>query len=361
MPSIRRVLKPRTSPADKITPSPMGPDAPVEEAIERCTVYVDGADDGQPHTYRSALEHVRREGRGWVWLGLLEPNERQMMEIAEAFNIHELIVEDAVNAHQRPKVERYDQQLFMVVRSVMFKEHESVNDASEIIETGEIQMILGPDFIITVRHGKPSNIKGLRRRVEEDPEQTALGPASVAWMIMDTAVDEYVRIGGELAADVDELEAEVFTPNERFDIQTIYMLKREILEMRHSIDPLAAALRLLLERNGDMLPGELVRYFRDVLDHELLAVDSVRGLDERLSALIDAGVAKITLQENDDMRKISSVAIMAAVPTVIAGIYGMNFEVMPELGLKYGYYMALLLMVGSVLFLWWLLRRKNWF
>ncbi|WJZ02300.1 magnesium/cobalt transporter CorA [Corynebacterium freiburgense] len=336
------------------------PHRTIESVIERCRVYVDGHRLPEEFTYAAALAEVRNRNNSFVWLGMLEPSEEHMNNVAEAFGLHELIVEDAVSAHQRPKVERYDDQVFFVVRSVKYQEHESVSDAKEIISTGEVQMIVGKDFIITIRHGEHTKIAGLRQKVEQDPEQCALGPSAVAWRIADILVDEYLSISTQLGYDVDELESEVFTPNSRFDIEQIYMIKREILEMRHAIDPLAQALQALIQNHKDLLPKPIRSYFRDVLDHELIVADRVAGYDERLSALIDAGVAKITLQQNSDMRKISALVGMAALPTMIAGIYGMNFNYMPELQWKYAYFVVLGIMVGSVLIMWWSLRKNNW-
>lgn len=332
---------------------------PAERAIERCAVYVDGNPLKGPFTYRSALEEVRRRGTGFVWLGLLEPDEQQMVDIARAYEVHELIVEDAVAAHQRPKLERYGDQLFFVVRSVFYNGHDSMKDAREIIETGEVQMIMGPDFIITVRHSQRSTISGLRKRIDEAPDDIALGPQSVAWYIADSIVDDYLRIVAELADDVDQLENQVFTPDSRFEIEHIYMLKREILEMRHSIDPLVPALKVLVS-NMDLVSKPIRSYFRDVLDHELVAVDMTASYDERLSALIDAGAAKISLQQNSDMRKISAWVGMAALPTMVAGIYGMNFDNMPELHTQYGYFVVLAIMGVLTAFMYWQLHRNNW-
>ncbi|WP_084562798.1 magnesium and cobalt transport protein CorA [Corynebacterium aquilae] len=343
----------------KISPKPKLP-VPVEAAIERCAVYSDGAAERGQYTYTSALKEVRERGEGFVWLALREPDERQMLAIANAYDVHELIAEDAVTAHQRPKVERYDDQLFFVVRSVRYREHESVTNAKEIIQTGEVQMILGPDFIITITHSGGTNLAQIRRLVDAEPEQVAMGPTGISWVVADILVDQYLAIAQQLSTDVDELETEVFTPDTRFDIEQIYMLKREILEMRHAIDPLATALRSLIANHKDILSKELRSYYRDVLDHELIAADQIASYDERLSSLIDAGVAMISLQQNNDMRKISALVGMAALPTMIAGIYGMNFENMPELQSPYGYYICLAVMVLSVVLMWWFMKKNRW-
>jgi magnesium transporter len=331
---------------------------PLERAVDHCRVFMDGRRLPGEYIVTSALQEVREHGSGFVWLGLQEPDDHQMERVAAEFGIHPLIVEDAVTAHQRPKVERYDDQLFMVVRSVNFRADASEGDSREIITTGEVQMLIGPDFIITVRHG--ADLPELSEAVEHSPELVALGPAALAWRVADHLVDDYSRIAEQLEQEVDELEEEVFTPGSRFNIEQIYMYKREILEMRHSTDPLAPALRSLITENRDLLGKQLRSYFRDVLDHEMAVKDQIAGYDERLTALIDASVAKITMQQNTDMRTISAVVGMAAAPTLIAGIYGMNFTHMPELHHPYGYYMVLGFIVLIVLIMFWWFRRNNW-
>ncbi|GAB3693873.1 magnesium/cobalt transporter CorA [Corynebacterium nasicanis] len=329
---------------------------PVERAIDHCRVFIDGVRLPGEYIPSSALNEVREHGRGFVWLGLREPDAQQMEKVADQFGIHPLIVEDAVTAHQRPKVERYDDQLFLVVRSIRFRAEAS--ETREIISTGEVQMLIGPDFIITVRHG--AELPELSDVLEERPELVALGPASLAWRVADHLVDEYGRIAALLEQEVDDLEENVFTPGSRLNIEQIYMYKREILEMRHSTDPLAPALRALIADNRDILGKQLRSYFRDVLDHEMAVRDQIAGYDERLSALIDASVAKITMQQNTDMRTISAVVGMAAAPTLIAGIYGMNFRHMPELDWEYSYYVVLGVIAFIVALMFWWFRRNNW-
>src|SRR5699024_1735406 len=231
-------------------------------------------------------------------------------------------------------------------------------DSREIISTGEVQVLIGPQFIITVRHG--AELPELSEAFDENPELVALGPGALAWRVADHLVDEYGRIAALLEQEVDDLEEEVFTPGSRFNIEQIYMYKREILEMRHSTDPLAPALRALITDHRDILGKQLRSYFRDVLDHEMTVKHQIAGYDERLSALIDASVAKITMQQNTDMRTISAVVGMAAAPTLIAGIYGMNFTNMPELNWEYSYYVVLGFIAFVVALMFWWIRRNNW-
>lgn len=330
---------------------------PVERSIEHCRVFADGDMLAGDYTVRHAIQ-VARERGGYVWLGLREPQVEHMDSVAEAFGIHELIVEDAVTAHQRPKVERYDDQLFIVIRSVTYTDDEQVDDTHEIIQTlGEIQMLLGPNFIITVRHEAP--LPGAHE-LDRNRELAATGPAALAYLLADKLVGHYVRISLLLEDEVDELETTVFTPGTNFNIDKIYMYKREVLEMRHATDPLAPALQALIRDHKDIIPKQIRSYFRDVLDAELQVKDRIAGFDSRLSSLIDASVAKVTMQQNKDMRTISAVVGLAAVPTLIAGIYGMNFTNMPELDSEYGYYVALGAMVVIMAGLVWWFRRNDW-
>ena len=331
--------------------------APVEHAIEHCRVFVDGVMQRGEYRPAEAVRMAREQG-GYVWLGLHEPNKLQMLGVAEEFGIHELIVEDAVTAHQRPKVELYDDQLFFVVRSVEYNDDDTVRDSRDVIKTlGEVQMLVGPDFIITVRHG--ATLPGINR-IDRDQELARLGPSALSYLVADYLVEQYVRIVGLLEQEVDALEEEVFTPGVEINVDKIYLFKREVLEMRHATDPLAPALNALIKDHKDLIPKQIRSYFRDVLDNELHVRDQIAGFDERLTSLIDASVAKVTLQQNRDMRTISAFVGMAAVPTLIAGIYGMNFEVMPELQWEYGYYVALTAIVVVIAVLWWLFRRNKW-
>ncbi|OEY05026.1 magnesium transporter [Corynebacterium sp. BCW_4722] len=331
---------------------------PVERSIDFCRIFVDGK--CQPGNVRlnHALEVAQREEDSFVWLSLRSPTTEQMEKIAEIFDIEDLVVDDVVDAHQRPKIERHDEQLFMVVRSVNYRDDEEVDDAREIISTGEVQMIIGEQFAITIRHH--TRLPDLTAKIEEEEELAVLGPTAVAWAVSDYLVDNYLRVTQLLEQDVDELENEVFTPRRTINIDKIYSYKREILEMRHAIDPLAPALRNGLTNNKDLLRKALRSYFRDVQDNATIVSDKLSGFDERLSSLLDASVAKVTLQQNSDMRTISAVVGMAAAPTMIAGIYGMNFEYMPELGYKWAYPAVLLLMFGTMALMFWWFRRNHW-
>ena len=270
-------------------------------------------------------------------------------------------MEDALTHRQRPKVEIHDDHLVFVIRSVHYMPEGTGWDENEKISTGQLLMVLGRNYIITIRMGMDrARLSRLGERVAEEPELIQPGPAGVLWAITDLMVDDYLRTVQQLEDLVEDMEDEVFEPGYVTDIEDIYILKREILEMRHAIDPLTTALRTLMGMRGQLMPKAVRRYLQDVLDHQLVAADMAQGFDERLSALIDAAAVKIQLQQNTDMRTISAYAAILAVPTALAGIYGMNFDHMPELHWEYGYFIVLGVMAVVVAFLVWLLRRNKW-
>jgi magnesium transporter len=276
------------------------------------------------------------------------------------FGLHELAVEDAVNAHQRPKLERYDDTLFMVLKTVCYVGHAQPTTANEIVETGEIMVFVGTDFVITVRHGEHSSLQRVRRKLEADPEQLALGPAAVLHAIADHVVDSYLEVTGAIEDDIDEMEAEVFTPRSPMDAEQIYVMKREVLELRRAVVPLGPPVRKLTEGYSSLVPHEVRSYFRDVDDHLVTVTDRVAGFNELLTTLVDAVLAKTTMRQNNDMRKITAYAAMISVPTMIAGIYGMNFQYMPELQWRYGYPLVLGVIAVLITTLFRVFRRNQW-
>ncbi|MCX4096022.1 magnesium and cobalt transport protein CorA [Nocardia sp. alder85J] len=330
---------------------------PTARAIVDCAVYVDGKRLPGRLLPAAALAEMRERQAGFVWVGLHEPDETQMAEVAATFGLHELAVEDAVQAHQRPKLERYDDTLILVLRTVKYLEHPR-HGVSEIVETGEVMMFVAPTFVITVRHGDHTPLTGVRRTLEADPEHLALGPTAVLHAVADHVVDTYVEVAQALEDDVDRMEEDVFTPRSHIAVEEIYQLKREVVELRRAVAPLTVPLQLL--SNDTALPKEIRRYMRDVADHHTVVSEHVRDFDEALSSLINAALAKVGVQQNTDMRKISAWAAMAAVPTMIAGIYGMNFQHMPELSWTFGYPLALIVILSicSVLFV--VFRHNEW-
>lgn len=340
----------------------VGPKVPVPtaRAIVDCAVYVDGVRLPGKYTHSAAISEVRKRGEGFVWLGLHAPDEGQMNGVAECYGLHELMVEDAVHAHQRPKLERYDDVAFLVLRTVSYVEHESVTTANEIVESGEIMVFLARDFVITVRHGEHSGLAGVRHRLEANTERLALGPSAVLHAVADHVVDEYLAVTGSIERDVDVMEEEVFSPNHHVPIENIYLLKREVVELRRSVTPLSTPLNQLVQGADTPIPKAVRRYLRDVQDHHTTVAERVAEFDEVLSSLVDAALARVTMQQNMDMRKISAWVAIAAVPTMVAGIYGMNFDNIPELHWQYGYYIVVGIVASVCIGLFATFRRNNW-
>ena len=337
---------------------------PVARAVVDCGVYSEGRRLPGRFTHAEARAKVReleaQGGAAFAWLGLHEPDERQMQAVAEVFGLHHLAVEDAVHAHQRPKLERYDDTLFLVLKTVVYIAHESVEVASELVETGEIMIFVGADFVVTVRHGEHSGLAGVRRRLEADPKQLALGPYAVMHAIADGIVDSYLEVTRAMEDDMDAIERATFSPQHKTEVEPIYLLKREVIELRNSVWPLTDALAKMQNEYSDLLPKEVQRYMRDVADHQTQTADLIVTYDDMLNSLVQAALAKVELRQNQDMRKISAWVAIAAVPTMIAGIYGMNFDNMPELSWRWSYPAVLLLMTSICGLLYVTFRRNNW-
>lgn len=347
-------LRPSGRPTRPSTPGP-GSDAVVD-----CAVYVDGRRQPGHWDHEQALAEVRRLGTGFVWVGLHAPSAAQMTGVAATFGLHELAVEDAVHAHQRPKLEHYDDTLFMVLKTITYVEHESIATAKEIVEAGEVMVFVGVDFVVTVRHGRHTELSGVRQRLEDAPQLLALGPAAVLHALADHVVDAYLEVADAVEDDVDTLEEQIFSPRTQVDIEQIYLLKREVVEFRRAVAPLNTALKLLVTDREQRLPAEVRRYFRDVEDHQALVADRVGSYDEVLTSLVDAALAKVSMQQNGDMRKIASYAAIITVPTLIAGLYGMNFTQMPFLGSAVAYWVTIVFMVAVCTGLWTGFRRSGW-
>ena len=334
---------------------------PLPTHVVDCAVYVDGARLPGRFTHDRALAEVRRRGEGFVWIGLHEPDQGQITGIADVFDLHELAVEDAVHAHQRPKLERYDETLFMVLKTVRYCGSAPKDPGSqEAVETGEVMAFLGRDFVITVRHGEHSGLHDVRRRLEADPEQLALGPSTVLHAIADHVVDGYLAVTAAIEDDIEELEREVFTPRSAPDAERIYGMKREVLELRRAVVPLGGPLRKLTEGYSALVPHDVRSYFRDVDDHLVTVTERIGSFNELLTTLVDAALAKITMQQNVDMRKITAWVAIVSVPTMVAGIYGMNFENMPELHWRLGYPAVLAVTAVACLLLFRVFRRNQW-
>jgi magnesium transporter len=323
----------------------------VDNALYRRGIRVDCG------TEISDLDGVRARATDpddFVWVGLHEPSERELDTVAAVYHLHPLAVEDALTAHQRPKLERYEDSIFMTLKTLWYV------DENDAVETGEINMFIGHDFVVTVRHGKGGGLHDARIALEGMEQVLAHGPSAVVYAVSDTVVDRYEEVAAQLVIDVDEVEASVFATERTNDSARIYILKRELAEMRRAVQPLKDPINRFAAGAVRGVDAESAPYFRDVADHLARVADTMDDLDDLLSAAFEAHLAQISIQQNDDMRKISAAVGLIAAPTLVAGIYGMNFTHMPELSWLLGYPMSLLLMFGSSLAIWIIARRSGW-
>ncbi|MET7424562.1 magnesium/cobalt transporter CorA [Dactylosporangium sp. NPDC005555] len=330
-------------------------------AVVDCALYVGGVRQPDDLPLGALYERARERPDAFVWIGLHEPDPEQFADVEKVFGLHPLAVEDALNpSPQRPKVERYEDVTFFVVRTARYLPHAELTETSEVIDTGSVRVFLGGHFVVTVRHGEASELRAARQDLEANPAHLAAGPWAVLHAILDRIVDAYLAIVTAFDTDVQELEKAVFRRNSGISIEHVYQLKRELMEFRTAAVPLQRPLLTLLDKQTFALAKEIRRYFRDVNDHETRVVEQVVNHDDILNSILQARLAQVTIDQNDDMRKIASWAALAALQTAIAGVYGMNFVFMPELHWRYGYFYALALMLGSGLLLHRALRRNGW-
>jgi magnesium transporter len=290
----------------------------------------------------------------FVWVGLHEPDESELDEVAKIFDLHPLAVEDAVKAHQRPKLERYEDSIFLILKTLWYVDEE------DAVETGEINIFVGSDFVVTVRHGQGGSLHRARTALEDRETVLAHGPSAVVYAVCDEVVDAYEAVAESLQEDVDEVETSVFSEERTKDAARIYVLKRELAEMRRAVMPLREPINRFVSGAVRGVDPEAAPYFRDVGDHLSRVSETVDSLDSLLSTAFEAHMAQISIQQNDDMRRISATIGLIAAPALIGTIYGMNFKNMPELGWGFGYPMALLLMALASLTVWILSKRAGW-
>ncbi|WP_205707551.1 magnesium and cobalt transport protein CorA [Kineococcus vitellinus] len=357
-----------------------------ELPVVACKLYQADGRQRQVSDLEAALATARADG-GFVWIGLHGASARDLQRLAVPFGLPALAVEDAINAHQRPKFEQYPDLTFAVLKPVRYVDHD------EVVDISEVAVFVGAHFLITVRHGESSVVADVRAELDvPELDLAALGlqdgevdldvplpggphapaPASVLYRLLDHVVDGYGDVVEAIAVDVEDIEEQVFSGGEDEHAERIYKLKREVLEFKRAVVPLVNPLQRLVE-GGPVGPRatavaeEKRPYYRDVLDHLLRAADAVDGYDRLLTDVLQAHLTqvsvrqnRVTAQQNEDMRRISAWAAIALVPTAIAGIYGMNFEHMPELGTRYGYPVVLAVIVAVCVGLYFLFRAKKW-
>jgi magnesium transporter len=320
--------------------------------IVDCAVYEDGCRCDGDLPLAEAGEASHRDG-SFVWIGVHEPSEDEFDAVRREFDLHELAVEDAVNAHQRPKVERYGDTLLVVLKTVRYVEDE------DDLETGEILMFINRDFVVTVRHGQ-SRLHDVRLEIEDRPDLLRFGAGAVLYAIVDRIVDDYEPVIQSVESDIQGVEHDMFSPDRSNPAERIYTMEREVLDLQRAIMPLGPAIDRLARGQYDLIHPELRTYFRDVHDHLLRVTGRIEGFRDLLSSALQANLTQAAVRQNEDMRKISAWVAIVAVPTMIAGIYGMNFQHMPELEWRYGYYLVLVVIVVACYALYRNFKRRDW-
>ena len=313
-------------------------------------IYVEGRRKEAPDDLENTYEACRRMG-GMAWIGLYEPSEEEFSAVAEEFDLHPLAVEDAIEAHQRPKLERYGEITFVVLKPARYV------DATDTVEFGEIHVFSGPDFVITIRHGEASALDEVRERLEGEPELLRRGSATVLYAIMDQVVDDYAPVVEGLENDIDEIETEVFGSNPGVS-RRIYQLSREVIQFQRATKPLIGGLHDLL--GDERLDRELKRYVRDVQDHLLRVTEQIDGFRELLSDVLSVNLTLTGISQNDQTKRISAWAAILFAPTLVGTVYGMNFDHMPELHWLLGYPFALTLMVAVSAALYRVFKYRGW-
>ncbi|MFJ8650276.1 magnesium and cobalt transport protein CorA [Streptomyces sp. NPDC093546] len=360
---------PADPPATTTTATTTAPAPPDRRgSIVQASVYRDGRKVASLTTLAETFRRLREEPEGMAWIGLHRPSEAELLSLADEFDLHELAVEDAMEAHQRPKLERYGDTLFVVLRAARYL------DAQEEVDFGELHIFIGTDFLITVRHGAAPDLSSVRRRMEETPELLALGPEAVLYAILDAVVDEYVPVVAGVQNDIDEIETEVFRGDPAVS-RRIYELSREMVEFQRATRPLVGMLNSLMAGFAKYgTDEELQRRLRDVADHVTHTSERVDGFRQALTDILTVNATLVTQQQNAEMRalaeagfeqneeikKISSWAAILFAPTLVGTIYGMNFDHMPELHWVYGYPFAILLMAVVCSSLYVVFKKRDW-
>jgi magnesium transporter len=320
--------------------------------IVDCAVYEQGERRAGDLALEKACAASRKDG-AFVWLGVVAPSADEFNAIAGEFDLHELAVEDAIKAHQRPKLEVYGETLLVVLKSARYV------DSEEVIETGEILLFVNRDFVVTVRHGQ-SRLHDVRMEIENRPDLLRHGTGAVLYAIVDRIVDDYEPVVQSVEVDIQEVEHDMFSPERTNPAERIYTMEREVLDLSRAITPLAPAIDRLARGQYELIHPELRTYFRDVHDHLLRISGRIEAFRDLLSSALQANMTQATVRQNEDMRKISAWVAIFAVPTGVAAIYGMNFSDMPELHWRFGYPAVLIFILLLCGVLYWRFRRSGW-
>lgn len=323
------------------------------DTIINCAAYAEG--HRVANVEINDINHVLKQSDKFVWIGLHEPDTELLRQVQQEFGLHDLAIEDAHRAHQRPKLEAYGDSLFIVLRTAQ------MNYEQRRIDFGETHFFLGNNFIISVRHGSSLAYTEVRTRCESTPQLLSKGPGFALYAVMDSIVDQYFPVIEGLEQELETLEEKIF--GEKYKRETtaeIYRLKRELLSVKRAVSPLIDICNRLMRFDLELIPEDIRPYFRDIYDHAIRINEMVDTARELLSTALEANFSLISLSHNEVSKKFAGWAAIIAVPTMIAGFYGMNFKNMPELDWRYGYPAVLLLTIGLSLLLYLLFRRSGW-
>ncbi|PKW18149.1 magnesium and cobalt transport protein CorA [Saccharopolyspora spinosa] len=374
---LRRAKRVReaTNPGDRARAPERSMDPHVAEEVPLAdrplvdtAIYRDGRRVATPSSLAETYRHLPGADGTMAWIGLYRPAEEELLAAAEEFDLHKLSVEDAIVAHQRPKIERYGETLFVVLRAARYL------DEPEEVSFSELHLFIGPNFVLTVRHGQAPDLAAVRHRMEADPDLLGRGPEAVLYAVLDNVVDGYAPVIAGLQNDIDEIETEVFGADPHVS-RRIYELSREVIEFQRATGPLLGILRSLeagFEKYG--IDEELQRYLRDVTDHATTVAERVDGFRQMLDNILTVNATLVTQAQNEEMKKmteasyaqneeikkISAWAAILFAPTLIGTVYGMNFDAMPELHWALGYPFALVLMAAVCLGLHAIFKRRGW-
>ena len=321
--------------------------------VVNCAAYADGC--RVRNIPIEDISEVLKEPGQFVWVGLHEPDEMLLRQVQAEFGLHDLAVEDALRAHQRPKLEEYGDGLFIVLRTARLEEGDGH------IALGETHVFMGPHYLVSVRHGASLSYAEVRARCETTPHLLRKGPGFVLYALMDFVVDHYFPIVDQLEDRLDSIEEEIFSGQpDRAAIERIYDLKRDLLVAKRAVSPLVDICNRLMRFDLATIPEDTRPYFRDVYDHAIRINEAIDTLRELVTSALEAKLSLISVEQSDITKQLAAWAAIIAVPTMIAGVYGMNFEFMPELTWRYGYFSVVAVMFGACGFLYWRFKHSGW-
>jgi magnesium transporter len=338
-------------PASTAAATPTAPDGH-EPALVRCVAYRDGAKLADIGAHE--ISRYRREPGTFIWVALRHADEGVLAELQQQFGLHSLAVEDACHGHQRPKIEEFGDSLFVVL--MLLERHE------DELRTGEVAIFVGHDYVVSVRTGVEQGFQAVRTRCEGEPTLLRNGPAYVLYALMDAVVDRYFPVLDALEGELEQVEERIFAANgsARDNIEALYSLKQQLMSVKHAVTPMLEASSNLAGARVPALVAAMRDYYRDIYDHLQRLNLTVETTRETITTAISVNLSMITLQESETMKRLAAYAALIAVPTLVAGVYGMNFDHMPELHWRWGYEAIMAGMIALDSYLFWRFRRARW-